>query len=124
MIEERLEIKIPGQKSPERLDVFLAHALMHSSRSQVQKLIKDGHVRVNGQVVRPNHLIRPFEIIEVVVVKPPPQDVLPEDIPLNIVYEDDALLVINKPPGMVVRSATGAAHWSTRCSHTVTICRS
>jgi 23S rRNA pseudouridine1911/1915/1917 synthase len=107
VIEERLEIKIPGQKSPERLDVFLAHALMHSSRSQVQRLIRDGHVRVDGQIVKPNHAVRPFETIEVIVFKPPPQEVLPETIPLDIVYEDESLLVINKPAGMVVHPAVG-----------------
>ncbi|HDQ45647.1 MAG TPA: RluA family pseudouridine synthase [bacterium] len=107
MIEERLEIRVPRQKTRERLDTFLTQSLTHASRSQVQKLIRDGHVLVGGKIVKPNHSVRPFELIEVTLVKPPPQDVLPEIIPLDIVYEDTSLLVINKPAGMVVHPAFG-----------------
>ncbi|MEQ9441176.1 MAG: RluA family pseudouridine synthase [Cyclobacteriaceae bacterium] len=89
-----------------RIDKFLMDRLPNVSRSKVQAAIKEGYVLVNKQEVKPNHKIRPDDQIVIALPEPPRDtEVLPEDIPLNIVYEDDYLLVVNKPAGMVVHPA-------------------
>ena len=77
------------------------------TRSQIQKLIDDGNVHVNGVKVKTNYKLKPQDKIEVTVPDPEYADITPEDIPLNIVYEDSSLLVVNKPQGMVVHPACG-----------------
>lgn len=93
-----------------RLDVYLAKEQVAPSRSFIQKLIADGAVRVGGRVeTRPSFRVRAGDAIEV-SLPPPPSDqvcVLPEDIPLNTLYEDDDVLVINKPRGMAVHPGAG-----------------
>jgi len=99
------EISVPGHQAPERIDKYLTHFLADSSRSFIQFLIENQNVLVNGKPAKASHKVSPGEHIEVFLQKKPPTDVLPEDIPLNIVYEDDDLLVIDKPAGMVVHPA-------------------
>lgn len=106
MNEDVLEYRVPGNQSKERLDAYLTSHLT-ASRSQIQKMIKEGQVLVNGVAVKSNHTVQPFEIITVERLKPAPQNAIPEIIPLNIVFEDDYLLVINKAAGMVVHPAVG-----------------
>ena len=101
------EILIPDKQGKVRLDVFLSKRLPDTSRSQVQKLIADGAVQIDGKQVKPNHILRPSEIIRVTLPKPNWPDLEPENIPLDIAYEDDDLIVINKPAGMVVHPAHG-----------------
>ena len=89
-----------------RLDKYLITFLPNVTRSKVQAAIKEGYVLVNEQPVKSNYKVRPDD--EIVVSLPtPPRDteVHPENIPLNIVYEDEYLLVVNKPAGMVVHPA-------------------
>ncbi len=106
--EKKLTFKIPEGKKKERIDTFLANSIEHASRAKVQKLLKNGLVKVNGKIVKANYKISPGEIIDVTVPIPPrPDKIEPEDIPLNIVYEDDYLMVINKPAGMVVHPSAG-----------------
>lgn len=105
--EKLIQITVPPKKAKERIDAFLARELPQISRSQVQKYIKDGFVTINGQTVKAKHIILPGEQIQVVQQKPEPPDILAEDIPLNILYEDEYLMVINKPAGMVVHPAYG-----------------
>jgi 23S rRNA pseudouridine1911/1915/1917 synthase len=90
-----------------RLDLFLASALTQYSRSRLQQLIIQGFVRLNGQSVRARQIIRPGDHVE--VTEPPPGKTgnAPEDIPLEILFEDAALLVLNKPPGLVVHPGAG-----------------
>ena len=109
LIERKhIKIDVPEGKQKERLDVFLTSALEHATRSKVQKLIKEGFVIVNGSVPKPNYKVSPFDKIEVTIpITPRPEDTEPEDIPLEIVYEDEFLLVVNKPAGMVVHPAFG-----------------
>lgn len=95
----------PGQE-PYRIDKFLMDRLPNVTRNKVQQGIKDGFVKVNGQEVKPNYKVHPGDEIIVELPEPPRDtDVVPEDIPLNIVYEDDHLLVVNKEAGMVVHPA-------------------
>src|SRR5262245_39181277 len=90
-----------------RLDLFLAKALPELSRSRIQQLIRAGFVRFNGGTTRAHHLVRTGDKIE--VTQPPPQrlETRPEPIPLQILYEDDDLIVINKTAGMTVHPGAG-----------------
>lgn len=89
-----------------RIDKFLMDRLPNVTRNKVQNGIRDGLVKVNGEVVKPNYKVRPGDEINVYLTQPPrDEEVVPEDIPLNIVYEDEAILVVDKPAGMVVHPA-------------------
>lgn len=106
--EKVYQFKIPEGKRKERLDLFLTNAIENSTRTKVQALIKNGFVKVNGKIVKPSYQLYPDDIIEVKIpIKPRPEKVLPEPIPINIVYEDDDVIIINKPAGMVVHPALG-----------------
>ena len=95
----------PGQV-PLRIDKFLFDKLPNVTRSKIQQGIRDGQALVNDQRIKPNYKVKPGDVISIVFPEPPREDeVLPENIPLNIVFEDDDILVINKPAGMVVHPA-------------------
>lgn len=94
-----------------RIDKFLMDRLPNVSRNKVQDAIKDGFVLVNEAAIKTNYRVRPGDIITIAMPEPPRDtDVKPENIPLNIVYEDESLLVVNKPAGMVVHPAYN--NWS------------
>lgn len=95
--------------SDSRLDVLVA-ARLDLSRNQAATLIATGNVRVNGREERASYRPRAGEVVWVRIPPPPGRDVVPEDIPLDVVYEDDDLVVVNKPAGMVVHPAPG--NWS------------
>ena len=102
------EFVVSFEQADERLDKFLALSLVSVTRSKIQKLIKDERVTVNGQPCKVNTKVRPGDVIRVeFVAEPPSTDIEPEPIPLDIVYEDKTVLVINKPAGMVVHPAYG-----------------
>lgn len=90
-----------------RLDIWLTRRLTGMSRSRIQQLIRAGLVTINAHPVKESHKIKPGEQIEVNIPPPRPVELKAEKIPLNILFEDDALLVINKPAGMVVHPAPG-----------------
>ena len=93
-----------------RLDRFLAAVLAGRSRSQIQRLIRDGHIRVGGQPARPNHPVRLGEQITVDIPEPLESAASrPEALPLHIVYQDPDIIVVDKPAGMVVHPAAGHA---------------
>ena len=94
----------------ERIDKFLSCRLEEVSRSYIQKLIKEGHVSVNGKPVKANYKLGAGDEISVEIQEAKEPDILPEDIPLDILYEDQDILVVNKPKGMVVHPAAG--HYS------------
>jgi 23S rRNA pseudouridine1911/1915/1917 synthase len=86
-----------------RIDKFLLARIESTSRNKIQNVITAGNVLVNDKVVKANYRVRPFDKISLVMPYPPREtEVLPENIPLEIVYEDDDVLVINKPAGLVV----------------------
>lgn len=104
--EKKYRFEVPEGKKKERLDLFLTNAIENATRSKVQKLIEANLVKVNGIIVKSNYQVKPLDVIEAVhPISPRPEDTEPEDIPLNIIYEDDYLLVINKPAGMVAHPA-------------------
>ena len=103
----RLDFVIAGDHSGERLDKYLSDQVENLSRSAVTKLIEDGKVTVGEKPVKKNYKTAEGDRICVMLDEPKPVDILPEDIPLDIVYEDGHLLVVNKPKGMVVHPAPG-----------------
>lgn len=90
-----------------RVDAVLASEMEEQSRSGIQKLIEEGFVSINGKKAAKNDKLKSGDEVSVTVPPPKMLDVLPEDIPLSIVYEDEYLLVVNKPKGMVVHPAAG-----------------
>src|SRR5512133_2171104 len=97
----------PGQ-SLLRIDKFLSDRLENSSRTRIQNAANAGNILVNNNAVKPNYKIKPGDVVQVVLPTPPREvELIPENIPLNIVYEDDDVLVVNKEPGMVVHPAHG-----------------
>jgi 23S rRNA pseudouridine1911/1915/1917 synthase len=89
-----------------RIDKFLMDRLANVTRNKVQNGIRDGLAKVNGEVVKPNYKVHPGDDIHIYLTQPPrDEEVVPEDIELNIVYEDQHLMVVNKPAGMVVHPA-------------------
>ncbi len=97
----------PGQ-SLLRIDKFLSDRLENSSRTRIQNAANAGNILVNNNQVKPNYKVKPGDIVQVVLPTPPREiELIPENIPLNIVYEDDDVLVVNKVPGMVVHPAYG-----------------
>jgi 23S rRNA pseudouridine1911/1915/1917 synthase len=102
-----LEIVVPSGKTRERIDVFLTHCVENATRTKVQEAIEAGNVLVNGKATKASYKVNPNDVVLVTFPKPPPQEVVGENIPLDIVYEDDHLMVINKPAGMVTHPAYG-----------------
>ena len=104
---EKIRIVVPPKQSRERLDIYITHQVQNATRNKVRSAIDGGAVLVNGKKVKASHAIAPGEIIEITLPRPRRSDALPEDIPLDILYEDDALLIVNKPAGMVTHPAYG-----------------
>jgi 23S rRNA pseudouridine1911/1915/1917 synthase len=100
-------LQVEQSRPQERLDTFLRGQFPAVSRGALQRLIELGHIRVNGQLVKATHRPRAGEMIEVHWPEPKSAEAKPEDIPLEILYEDGDLLVLNKPPGLVVHPAAG-----------------
>lgn len=94
-------------KSGERIDSYVANSLDELSRSYVQKLIDEGMIKVNDKLVKPNYKVKIDDIITVGIPEPVKLEVKAEDIKLDILYEDDDVIVVNKPQGMVVHPAAG-----------------
>ena len=109
MEQETIRLVVPKEASKVRLDRFLADQLGAYSRSRLQQLIRGGFVRRNGETARPRDLVRTGDLVD--LREPPPEkiDNRPEAIPLEILFEDDDLLVVNKPAGLVVHPGAGHA---------------
>lgn len=106
---ERRRLAVPRGAAGERLDRWLSDALGELSRARVQALIDQGHVRVDGRPRKASHRLTGGETVEVAIPPPPPEEVRPEPIALTVAYEDDQLLVVDKPAGMVVHPGAGHA---------------
>lgn len=101
---DRFEVKVDPKQKPVRIDKFLLSKLEKVSRNRIQNGVKNGTVLVNDEVVKSNYKVRPRDVITIILDKPLADNVppIPQDIPLDIYYEDDDLLVVNKPAGLVV----------------------
>jgi 23S rRNA pseudouridine1911/1915/1917 synthase len=107
MSSRRETLIIEKSLPSERLDTFLRRQFPAVSRGAIQRLIEQGHIRVNGRATKPTHSPRAGETIEVEWPEARPAEAQPEAIPLDILFEDEALLVLNKPAGLVVHPAAG-----------------
>jgi 23S rRNA pseudouridine1911/1915/1917 synthase len=96
-----------AEDAGQRLDAFLASHVEGWSRSRLQRLIDDGEVLVNGRVAKSSYKLRANDEIEADLATLPASNFLPEDIPIEVVFEDDEVIVVNKPAGMVVHPAAG-----------------
>ncbi len=104
---DRLEFTAGTENIGERIDKTLSELLTEMSRSALQKLVSEGCVLVNGKAVSKNYKMKNGDIVIVDIPEPEELKAEPQDIPIDIVYEDDSLLVVNKPQGMVVHPAAG-----------------
>jgi 23S rRNA pseudouridine1911/1915/1917 synthase len=109
-LKKQTELVVTAGETPKRLDLFLANREPTLSRSALQRLIQDGRITVNGLPAKPSQKIKPGDRIVLEIPRPEPLEMKPEPIPLDVVYEDEAILVLNKPAGLVVHPAPG--HWS------------
>jgi len=104
-LEKTYKLTVPEIKEKIRIDKYIPMFIQNTSRNKVQKVINMGNVTVNGDIVKSNYILKPYDEIDIELPVPDKQEILPEDIPLDIVYEDQYLMVINKPAGMVVHPA-------------------
>ena len=109
-MDEILNIRVEKEEAGSRLDKFLSGELPELSRSRIQKLLSQGNITRNGQTAKNSEKVVEGDHLMITLPPPEPLDIRPENIPLEIVYEDEDLLVVNKPRGMVVHPAPG--HYS------------
>jgi len=98
---------IPPELSGKRADIALSLFLSGHTRSQIKRLIEEKHVLVGGEPVKPSRKLEGGEVVRITLPEPGPIEALPEDIPLTILYEDDYIAVVDKPPGMAVHPGAG-----------------
>ena len=106
-ISNETELTVEHSHPRERIDAYLRARLEPVSRGTIQRLIAGGHIRIDGRPIKPSHSPRAGERITICWPKPDPATAAPQAIPLDIVFEDDDLLVLNKPPGLVVHPSAG-----------------
>ncbi|MBO1578767.1 RluA family pseudouridine synthase [Bacillus sp. XF8] len=106
-MSEVVQVTVAEEQKNERIDKFVAGVNNEWSRTQVQQWIKDGVVTVNGNTIKGNYKVKANDEIAVAIPEPEELDILPEDMNLEIYYEDADVLVVNKPRGMVVHPAPG-----------------
>ena len=108
---EHFRVVVDKGQSQVRIDKYLFERLVNSSRNRIQKAAEGGFVMVNGKPVKSSYKVKPLDVITVMMDRPRyDNDIIPEDIPLDIVYEDEDLMVINKPAGLVVHPGCGNYH--------------
>ena len=108
---EHFKYTVDNGQSPLRIDKYLFNKIENISRNRIQESANTGNILVNGKTVKSNYKVKPGDVISIVFEYPPREiEIIPEDIPINIVYEDDDLLVVNKQPGIVVHPSYG--HYS------------
>ena len=100
---EHLRMEVDRGQEPIRIDKYMSEHVQHSSRNRIQKAADAGFIQVNGTPVKSNYKVRPGDIITLMLDRPHYDTTIePEDIPLDVIYEDDQLMVVNKPAGLVV----------------------
>ncbi len=105
---EHFRFVVDKGQSPERIDKFLFHKIENVSRTKVQYAAEAGNILVNEKSVKPSYKVKPGDVISVLLTFPPrDNEIIPENIPINIVYEDEDIVIVNKEAGMVVHPAYG-----------------
>lgn len=100
-------LTVAAGQAAERIDIYLTRSVLRATRNKVQEAIAGGAVLVNGLPTKSNYKVRPGDVIQLTLMKPPPIELIAQDIPLDIVHEDADVLVINKPAGLVTHPAYG-----------------
>ena len=105
---EHFKVEVPKGQALLRIDKFLMGFIQNATRNKIQNAATNGDIYVNDIPVKSNYKVKPLDVVRIMLTHPPYDNtILPENIPLDIVYEDEALLVINKPPGFVVHPGHG-----------------
>ena len=108
---EHFRVIVDKGQEPVRIDKFLFERMQHSSRNRIQKAADAGYIHVNNVPVKSNYKVRPEDVITLMLDRPKHDNTIEaEDIPLDVVYEDDVLMVVNKPAGLVVHPGAGNFH--------------
>ena len=107
---EPLNLRVGSSIKERRLDKYLHGRFSNLSRRYIQDAIKQGTAKVNGKIAKPSLKLNPGDEITFVLPEPPSKDILPENLPLNIIYEDSELIILNKQPGILVHPARGNTH--------------
>ena len=108
---EHFRVVVDKGQSQVRVDKYLFERLVNSSRNRIQKAADAGLVMANGKPVKSSYKVKPCDVLTVMMDRPRyDNDIIPEDIPLDVVYEDDDLMVVNKPAGLVVHPGCGNYH--------------
>ena len=108
---EHWKLQVDQGQTPLRIDKFLTEHMQHSSRNRIQTAADAGFIHVNGKPVKSNYKVRSGDVITLMLDRPRHDNtIVAEDIPLNVVYEDEALMVIDKPAGLVVHPGAGNFH--------------
>jgi 23S rRNA pseudouridine1911/1915/1917 synthase len=123
---ERVRVHVRRKLPGRRLDKYLHGRFPRLSRTAIQRLIKQGAITVNGEATKPSYEMAGGDVIELVIPPPEPREVIPENIPLDIVYEDEYILALNKPSGIICHPARGdqtgtlanaLVHYANQLSH-------
>jgi len=104
------KLQVGSSIKERRLDKYLHGRFNNFSRRFIQDAIKAGTVKVNGKIGKPSLKLSPGDVIDMTLPEPPSKDILPEDIPLDIIYEDSSIIILNKQPDMIVHPARGNTH--------------
>ena len=108
---EHFRVVVDKGQAPVRIDKYLFERIVNASRNRIQTAADAGYVMANGKPVKSSYKVKPLDVLTVMMDRPRYEnDIIPEDIPLDIVYEDDDLMVINKPAGLVVHPGCGNYH--------------
>ena len=108
---EHFRVTVDKGQAPVRIDKYLFERIVNASRNRIQTAADNGYVMANGKPVKSSYKVKPLDVLTVMMDRPRYEnDIIPEDIPLDIVYEDDDLMVINKPAGPVVHPGCGNYH--------------
>ena len=108
---EHFRVVVDKGQAMVRVDKYLFERIVNASRNRIQKAAEDGFVMANGKPVKSSYKVKPLDVITVVMDRPRYEnEIIPEDIPLNIVYEDKYVMVVNKPAGLVVHPGHGNYH--------------
>ena len=108
---EHFRVTVDKGQAPIRIDKYLFERIVNASRNRIQMAADNGYVMANGKPVKSSYKVKPLDVLTVMIDRPRYEnDIIPENIPLDIVYEDDDLMVINKPAGLVVHPGCGNYH--------------
>ena len=108
---EHFRVVVDKGQAPVRIDKYLSERIVHSSRNRIQNAADAGFVMANGKPVKSSYKVRPQDVLTIMLDRPRYEnDIIPEDIPIDVVYEDEDVLVVNKPAGLVVHPGCGNYH--------------